>query len=108
MIYKYSNIGEEERINICNEYIKYKKYENINYYSYDYCHLYNFEILKEDRLFYDEDGEICGFIPKGETLILDELNMSFEEIFIDLERIKLLEFRDDKLDSIINKSKSNS
>jgi hypothetical protein len=86
--YKFSHISDKERVEICNRYIKYTDYKNIDYWSYDYCHLYDFEIIKEDLINYDEDGDVCGFIPKGELHKTRECIKTFEEIYIELELLE--------------------
>lgn len=85
LTYEFSYISDEDRIKICDRYLKYTDYENIEYWTYDYCNLYDFEISEEDTIYYDDNGEICGFLPKGWKRRIRECNKTFEEIYLELQ-----------------------
>jgi hypothetical protein len=95
--YEYTNIIESDRISICTEYLTYIDYMHIEYYSYVYCIMYNYEVMDEDTEFIDDDNSSGYFLEKDGLLIIDEKIMSFEEIYLDLLTIKKKKIRDEKL-----------
>ena len=98
LTYQFLHISDNDRIEICNRYLKYTDYENISYWSYDYCNLYDYKITEEDIIYYDDEGEICGFVPQGEFIKIRECRKSFEEVYLELQLFE----KGDKRDELLN------
>ena len=106
LTFKFIHINESDRIEICNEYLKYSGYENIIYYTYDYCILYDFIKMDDDTEFIIDD-ENGYYIENGDILITKEKITSFEEIYKEYLNIKKIENRNLKLNTLIGKKPLN-
>jgi hypothetical protein len=102
LTFQFSHISEVDRIKICDDYLKYSGYENIKYYTYDYCLLYNLLIIEDNTEFIIDD-ENGYYIERGDVITTKEKITSFEEIYQDYLNINKMENRNLKLNSILLK-----
>jgi hypothetical protein len=100
LTFEFNNINENDRIKICDDYLKYSVYKNVVYYTYDYCILYDFITMEDDTEFIIDD-ENGYYIERGDILITKEKITSFEEIYKDYLNIKKIENRNLKLNNLI-------